>query len=482
MIQHPVITENGAAMYATSGKALLDMNFKVSSYRRCTEEEIIQDFEKVYAENPFLALKWVFYVGDIRCGLGERRLFRILIKHIIPTHKNLVPFVAEYNRFDSLFELFGTDAEKEMVEYIHKQLDKDSISMAKGEPCSLLAKWMPSIHTSSKKNSNLAKKFCKSLGLSERAYRQKLSALRHHINIVERKMCDGEWQDIDYSTVPSKANLTYREAFAKHDFHRRHLFLQKLTNGEGKINASTAFPHEICYRYGSFDLLSTDIDPTFEAMWKALPNTLQGKPMIVVRDGSSSMLTRVTKDSAAAIDVATALAIYCSERTSTPFKDKFITFSKTPRFVDMSQTTSLHEKLNLAYNETECSNTNVEAVFDLLLDVAHQNNVKQEDIPTILVISDMEFDSCAQSNEGSCNSALFATISKKWQEAGYIMPHLAFWNLCSRTHGIPLQENESGVSLISGFSPNAMNMVLNGKLNPYEAMANILNSERYIKI
>lgn len=482
MDQNTVETENGAIMYMTSGKKLLDINFKVSSYRNCTEEEILRDFDGAYAENPKLALKWVFYVGDIRNGLGERRLFRTLIKYVLPRHKNLVPFVADYNRFDSLFELFGTAAENDMVEFVKNQLNADFDAMAAGKTCSLLGKWMPSINTSCEKTRSLAKRFRKVLGLTEKEYRQKLSALRGYIDVVEKKLCDGNWSEVNYSTVPSKANLLYKEAFMRHDAARRLLFLDRLSRGEVKINASVAFPHDICHKYTTNGYVYTSIDDTLESMWKALPDTLQGTPMIVVRDGSGSMDICVGQGSTRAIDVATALAIYCSERTSRAYKNRFITFSESPRFVNMSRLSTLRDKLALAYSETECANTNVEAVFDLLLGVACKNHVKQCDIPMVLVISDMEFDHCVDGNYGSASPVLFESIRYKWQKAGYKMPRLAFWNVASRTNGVPIQKNECGVTLLSGFSPNVLDMVTDGHLDPRKALDSVLNGDRYNKI
>ena len=60
------LTENGAIGYKTSGKNLVDFNFKMSSYRNLPEEEIINDFIGVYNENSLLAIKMLFFTGDIR--------------------------------------------------------------------------------------------------------------------------------------------------------------------------------------------------------------------------------------------------------------------------------------------------------------------------------------------------------------------------------------------------------------------------------
>lgn len=45
-----------------------------------------------------------------------------------------------------------------------------------------------------------------------------------------------------------------------------------------------------------------------------------------------------------ALEVATALAIYFSERCSGEFKDNFITFSSRPELIDLSACSSLAEK------------------------------------------------------------------------------------------------------------------------------------------
>ena len=486
------LTENGAVGYATTGKALLDMNFKVPSYRDASEDVIISDFIKAYAEDPTLAIKWMFYVGDIRQGLGERRLFRVLMKHVMSQHTGFIKFVGEYNRFDSLFELFGTDAESDMINFVLKQLTEDMIATHNNKPCSLLAKWMPSINTSSKKTRELAKKFIKAMNIDDAEYRKMLSKLRANIDVTERKLCAGQWDKVNYNAVPSKANLKYNNAFLAHDEARRREFLDKLAKGDKdvKINAGACFPHDIVVKYRADQwshCVNQNVDGTLEAMWKALPNTLGDKPMIVVRDGSGSMTVNVQRGSnVAALDVATALAIYCAERLPEPYKNKFITFSEHPKMVSLAGIDTLHDKLHVAYNEAECANTNIEAVFDLILQTAVRAGIKQKDIPDILIISDMEFDGCACDNAHAAQSwgrglapTLFQSIGAKYQAAGYQLPKLVFWNVNSRTNTIPVKENDMGVVLMSGFSQNTVKMAMSNKLDPYAALKETLNVNRY---
>lgn len=484
------LTENGAVGYETTGKALLDMNFKVASYRTAGEDEILSDFVKAYAEDPVLATKWVFYVGDIRQGLGERRLFRILSKYILSEKTDLIKFVGEYNRFDSLLELFGTPTEDAMVDFVKEQLDNDAKAVENGKPCSLLAKWMPSINTSSEKTKAYARRFISAFGMSEKEYRKTLSKIRSAIDVIEVKTCSNRWGEINYNTVPSKANLKYKKSFLKHDETRRREYLDKLEKGDKtvKINAAAVFPHDIVHQYGTKFLREKDV--TLESMWKALPDVVpENKNLIVVRDGSYSMTTKVGGTDISALNVATALSVYMAERLPGALKDKFITFSGTPRMVDMSNCTNLLDKLRVCKAYDECSNTNIEATFDLLLNVVSKNQMKQEEIPDIMVISDMEFDECAYDNSSfkgdgfyspsGISDTLFDNIAARWKSRGYDMPKLIFWNVNSRTNTIPVQQNKYGVALISGFSQNTVKMAMTNKLDPYEALKETLFVERY---
>lgn len=487
------LTENGAVGYRTTGKELLDLNFAVASLRSASEPEIVNKFTKTFFEDKELAVKWLFFARDIREGLGERRLFRVCLRALALLDKEaaikLLPYVSEYGRYDDLFSLvLDADDNDEICKKVYRlvleQLSQDEENMKADKPISLLAKWMPSINCSSKQRKELAKRFCKFLGMPEKQYRQALSALREYLDVVERKMCANEWDEIDYSAVPSKANLIYRNAFMEHDALRRQEYLDKLQKGEVKINSSVAFPHDIVSKYskGYNDFWQPVIDEedvALEEMWKGLPDLVQGcGNTIVVADGSGSMQCRVdSKSQIASLDVANALAIYFAERSSGEFKDKYITFSNRPQLVDLSKGKTLKDKLNIAYAHSEVSGTNIEATFDLILQTAINSNATQDEIPAnVLIISDIEFNMAVC---GRPDEALFQTIEAKFTEAGYKMPRLVFWNVNSRTNAIPVKENELGVALVSGFSVNVIKMVMSGKLDPYEVLVEQLMSPRY---
>ncbi len=493
------ITENGAVGFRTTGKELMDINFKVASLRNASEEEIIKSFERAFAENKLYAIKWLFYLRDAREGLGERRTFRVIIRHMANVEpvigKALVNLIAEYGRFDDLLYLFDTECSDDVLSYIKGQLELDKKNMADNKPVSLLAKWLPSCNASSVKTRQYGTIVRNYLGCSEKAYRKTLSELRKYIDIVERKMSSGEWDKINYETVPSKANLIYKDAFMKNDESRRTEYLESLQRGEVKINSSVNFPHDIVHSYtkGSSYGFNGKPDTTLEELWKALPDLVkENGNTLFVRDGSGSMCLCVDSNSrVTALEIATALAIYFSEKCSGEFKDKFITFSSRPSMIDLSKIDTLAGKIRRCFSEDDCSNTDIEKTFDLILDTAIKGHMKQEDLPkNVLIVSDMEFDYATTTGgygyygrrNAVSQETLFQTIEDKFNKAGYKLPRLVFWNVNSRTETIPVKENALGVALVSGFSVNIVKMVLSGKLDPYECLIEQLDAERYTPV
>ena len=479
------ITENGAIGYQTTGKELLDLNFAVASLRSMTDEEVVRHFMRAFNEDKLSAMVWLFYARDIRGGLGERRLFRTILssldsKFVVP----IISLIPEYGRYDDMWCLLDNNSTANVVyKIVREQLSQDLKDMQENKSISLLAKWLPSINTSSAKTKEYGKKLCKALHMSEREYRKTLSKLRKYLDVVEVKMSANNWSEINYEAVPSRANLIYEDAFLRNDEKRRREYLLALKEGETKINSSVLFPHDIVDKY----MWKREENPTLEALWKALPNTVNDcDSTIVVADGSGSMGSRIDPSSSTtALDVANALAIYFSERLTGQFKNKYITFSESPQFVDFSDCNSLFSKINRALDYDECSNTNIEAVFDLILKIAIRYNMRQDDLPkNILIISDMEFDACATDNNGrrGKKKKLFEVISQKYEEAGYKLPRLVFWNVNSRTKTIPLTENDCGVALVSGFSANIAKMVMSSELDPLKCLLEVLNSSRYAPV
>lgn len=478
-------TENGAIAYKSSAKKLTDFDFKISYYRQ-HPEAIEADFDKLLDENEDneTIARFLFYIGDIREGLGERETFKICLKKFLKILSKeravkILQFVPEYNRWDSLWKIVIDDNElfNVALPIIRHQLLVDLKNLDNEKPVSLLAKWLPSENASSKKTVEAAKKIRKSLKFSSKIYRLALSALREKIDITEAKMSANNWHEINYERVPSKANLIYSDAFMKHDEERRKAYVNSLKKGEVKINSSVNYPYEILDKYTGdqiYYLLNLKYNEVYEQMWKALPK-LNIKNTLVVRDGSGSMLDSVGNTKC--LSVATSLAIYLSENNSDAWKDKFITFSSHPKIVDLSCFDSLKDKISYSYRESECSNTNIYATMELILNTAVANKLSQDEMPEmILIISDMQFDG----RMFHMNGSLFDNIKREFEDVGYKLPKICFWNVAGRFSGtIPMQENEYGLILCSGFSVNIVKMFLSGKTDPYEILLDTLYSERY---
>ena len=496
-----VLTENGALAYKQTKRAINDFVFDITEMRQKGWGYIGEAFSKVfYEEDLEISCKFFAWVLDCREGAGERNIAKGIIKWMIENQPNvieklytLIPF---YGRYDILILLadpqFNRNEELRhlVLNTISNQFVSDLRNINTNKPVSLLGKWMPSENASSKNTRRLARQLQKDLHVSPKNYRRGLSMLRNKLRIVECDMSANNWENIAYDHVPSKANLNYSNAFMRHDSERRQEYLNSLKNGKTKINAKVLAPYEIIAKYhnNGWNWTTKPYDEALEQMWKALPQFTFNN-MLVIRDGSGSMTSQCTGN-VSCLDVATSLAIYCAEHNSKEWKDKFITFSSKPEFVDMSKCHSLREKINLCNRYDDCSNTNIYATMKLILNVAKKNKYKQSQMPNaILIVSDMAFDNYpvdsynsweGYSSTFNYDNTLFEKIQKEYIQNGYKLPKLIFWNVNARgTTTVPIQENALGLSLVSGFSTNIFKMVLSEDLDPYKQILSILNSERY---
>lgn len=483
---------NGATMYSSTFNPLLDFNFKISSYRNGDRVDrrlnIATDWGKVLEDSSIsdeIKIKYLFYLRDAREGIGERDTFRIamLVTLNVGTKNQRtlaiksLKYLSEFGRWDDLLHLHGITDEcnMEIESIVRNQWVEDLHNYKENKPISLLAKWMSSINSHSVQTKIEAKKWCKILGLSEPAYRKSLSMLRAYLNVVERNMSSKEYEKINYSEVPSKAALLYKDAFKRNDTERYTKYLEDLkANKNGaKVNASVTMPYEIVKKYrGCYSE-----DTLFEEAWKAIPCE-DISDTLVIRDGSGSMTWNdIGNTGCKPIDFATSLAIFFAEHSKGEFRDKFITFSSRPQFVDLSDCNSLRKKIWKAYRYSDCSNTNLEATFNLILDTAIRHNLTQEDLPkNLLIVSDMHFDAATTSHRGVYT--LMETIEQKFADHGYKLPRLIFWQITSTNH-VVFPQIKGNCVLISGFSQNNYKMIMSGKLDPWDCLLEVINSVRY---
>lgn len=496
-------TENGATGYSTSGQNLVDLNFRVpSNHNNVTREDVVT-FAAALKEDMVTAVKWLFYLRDVREGLGERdsfiNLFLALNAYNEEAAIKVLPLIPEFGRWKDVIDILsqvgdGTDISNAIYSLIENQLREDCVNLTEGKSVSLLAKWLPSVNAS-KKSRTIARRISRKLVLTFENYRKMLSALRKYIDVTEVKTCGDKWNEIDYNKVSSNANARYLKSFMKHDPERRQKYLDALSSpvaAGAVMHAANLYPHEVYAKYSEtsrseyYGFYEVKIDQGIEALWANLKSIdTVGNTMVVV-DGSGSMESTIRGSKIMAIDVARSLGVFFSERCTGEFKDKVIEFSANPQYIDLTTCKTLADKYNTLIKYDDYSNTNLEKVFDLLLKTAIDHNLPQSELPQrILIVSDMEFDNATNIHGGDHNrvmasyQTLFESIKTKWNAYGYTMPNIVFWNVNSRTKTIPVTANECGVTLVSGYSVNNVKMVLSGDVNPWNALKSVLDSDRY---
>lgn len=478
-------TENGSLTHCSTKSALLDMFAMGAAMRKRTDEDIILMFRKAFAENPVYALKCLFYIRDVRGGQGERRFFRICMKDLAvqnteAARRNL-KYVPEFGRYDDLYLFIGTPLEGDAFAFIKEQLALD----VQCKTPSLLAKWLKSENTSSKVSRKLAQRTREYLGMTHKQYRKTLSILRERINVLERLMSAGKWDEIEFDKIPSKAGMIYKNAFARHDIERAKSEKEVQTYADfakdttKKVNAKTLYPYECineakkCY----YRDLNDPIRLVTNKSWDNLADYFENASFngLAVVDTSSSMTWH---GPVYPIDVATSLGIYCAEKAQGPFAGHYISFSRNPRLIKV-EGVDFVDKVKRIREADLCENTNIEGVFDLLLNTAIMNNCKQEDLPeNIIIISDQEFDAARGHYGRNQNTkTLMENIEQKWLAHGYNMPNLIYWNVDARQNNIAMIPKD-GVSFVSGFSPSIFQQIMSGKTS-FDLMYEVLNQERY---
>ena len=494
-------TENGAVKRTTSGAALYDMFALGAAYRSRSEADCVLLFKNAYEENPSYALKCLFYIGDVREGQGERRFFRVcyrwLIVHDEDAARRNLKYIPEFKRWDDLIKIcYNTSLWPEAVAIVRAQLAIDVESLMRGpkEAVSLLAKWMPSENTSSKETRCLANALRSTLGWTHKQYRVILSRLRERSNVLERLMSAGKWDEIEFDAIPSKAGIKYKNAFARHDIERMksekavQSYEDFAKDKNTTVNAGTLYPYEVVDKaiktmhrgYYSRNVALDDTDRLMvNKYWDNLTDYFKGASLdaLAVVDTSGSMRGC---NADAPINVAISLGMYCAERAKGPYAGHYVSFSRAPKLIKV-QGADFCDKVKRIYDANLCENTNIEATFDMLLDVAMRNGCTQEDLPkNIIVISDMEFDVARgyyRWDKQPNNATLMEKIEKKWNHYGYQMPKLIFWNVNARNDNFAM-EVKDGVSFVSGCSPVIFKQVMTGK-TAYDLMYEALNAERY---
>ena len=465
-------TENGAIALRSTGAECLDLFATIGALRSMSEQEIENRFLRAYAENPDLAMKILFYARDVRGGLGERRVFRVLMRWLannqLPSALRNLPYMAEYGRWDDVLALLDTPARGEAVALLKYQLGLDLAALEKGEPVSLLGKWLPSVNASNADAVAMAKDLARAFGMTEARYRRTLSALRRSIRVLEDSLRRRDYT-FDYAAQPSKAMFRYRRAFLRNDGARYRAFMAGVSRGEASLHTSALMPYEIVEAAYT---ASQDQRSALDATWNALEDFTDGENALVVADGSGSMYWGGRPTPAA---VAQSLAIYFARHNRGAFHNHFITFSMNPQLVEI-RGADIVEQVRYCRTFNECANTDLQKVFGLILQAAVANRLPQSALPsTLYIVSDMEFDACA----GNASLTNFEQARQLYRRHGYRLPRVVFWNVQSRNRQQPVCSNAQGVALVSGCTPRIFSQVMAGEMDPCRNMMNVAGSDRY---
>lgn len=272
----------------------------------------------------------------------------------------------------------------------------------------------------------------------------------------------------------------YRKAFMKNDMERYSAFFENVRRGEATLRTGTLMPYDIvtqcigAYWPGRQEMTLWE-RRSLDTAWNALENFGTDENALVVVDGSLSMYGGIKPWP---ISVALSLGIYFAERNRGKFKNHFLTFSEKPCLVKIKGS-DIYKKVRYCSSFCDAANTNLQAVFELILKTAVKHTVPQSDMPKRLyIVSDMEFDSCI------CGADItnFEYAKSLFESHGYELPQVVFWNAQSRMRQQPVRMNEAGVALVSGCTPRLFSMVAGETVSPYQTMLEILGSERYAAV
>ena len=453
-MDNATVTTNGMPAFKATGSKVLDLFSKIGDSREVDIEHL---FVEAANENPELAIRTLLWSRDVRGGAGERKTFRTLLIKLanavgFKDMKGVVGLIPELGRWDDLLVLIGTQHEELAVAKIREGLLANN---------GLCAKWMP-------RKGNVANLLRSYLEMTPKQYRKTLVNLT---KVVETQMCAKNWKDIEYSHVPSRAISIYAKAFARNDEYRFATFKNAVDKGEAKVNAGALYPYDLVNKLRNGDAQLS------EAQWKALPDFTAGsdEKVLCVVDVSGSMDSRVSsKSNVTCMDVAISLGIYTSERLNGVFKDSIITFTDNPKVIRLTG--------NLANKVRQCKqdvgySTNLEAVFDRVLNTAVQYKVDQSEMPDkICILSDMQFN---HQVKGYTQTSI-DMIRAKYAKAGYEMPTIVYWNIGGSAYGnAPVTEQHFGTAVVSGFSPSILTSILGNVVSPVQVMLDTIGKERY---
>ncbi len=457
-------TANGMKALKSTSDACVDLFFKVGASRG---KNITKDFVAALAEDQDTALRIAQWARDARGGAGERELFRNILTYLEGTKPELalklMAKVPEIGRWDDLL-VFKTAPIKSKA--------YDMLGDALRAKNGLAAKWTP-------RKGVIAQEIREHFGMSPKFYRKSLVEMT---NVVETNMCAKDWDNINFSHVPSVAAARYKKAFSRNT-ETYAAYVAALVKGEDpkvKVNAGAVYPYDVLKGcINSYGAYNSDEKAVIVKQWEALENFIGDANVLAMVDVSGSMGCpaggHASKSTTTCMEVAISLGLYVADKNKGKFKDTFLTFSGSPELLHLKG--DVLQKISQMSKSAWAMNTDLVKAFEKILRVAKEGRVSQDEMPEMLLImSDMQFDRCARFDDSAMKM-----MERKFEAAGYELPKIVFWNI-NAADNVPVKYDTRGVALVSGFSPAIMKAVLSAdttQFTPEAIMRKAIDIPRY---
>mmetsp|Transcript_30232 Transcript_30232/g.50573 ORF Transcript_30232/g.50573 Transcript_30232/m.50573 type:complete len:629 (+) Transcript_30232:70-1956(+) len=538
----------------------------------CLEVADEKQLAEVVADLFVMALQ----TRDCRGGKGERLLFYKMLLQLFDrfpsTVLQMMSLFGEYGYFKDFFKLAELAEDDGKYDVLRQRItdivantliaDESLLDNGTIKGISLCAKYAPreGKHFAKGDNSTLFKELVNKIypapvdtahKQNRKQYRQLIAKLTKALDVPEVKMCGKRYSDLDFNKVPSVCTKKFTKAFLNEklkeapnaaqeqtgnrfpDHEDRILCRQNLRKAalDGRVKGKQVYPHDIVktlYEGGhNVSILEKEV---LNAQWNevrgGLLAQLEEKAAAAAAGEGSASAVNVGKlvplsDVSSSMDgipmlVSIALGILVSEVNHPAFRDRVLTFDTNPSWVNLGDKTNIAQKVDVLRKAPWGGSTDITKAFRLICNVVQEHRLPAEEVPDMIIFSDMQFDETADRNSGTTATQLenvremFAEVGRSICGQPYPAPKIIFWNLRAGTVGYPAASDDENVQMLSGFSPSLLKYVLEGeapgeeeemeeevvdavtgetktvkvkvtkaKPTPYETLRKVLDDERY---
>jgi Domain of unknown function (DUF2828) len=447
------VSEIGVDEYENNKSVIEEFLENISLFRFAKEEDIIENYLKVFYYDSAYSLRLLFFIRDKINGLGEKRIFRILIKYLANEHtkyiKNNLTLIPKYGRWDDLYYLFDTNLEEDVVKLFKDQIEIDVNSKIP----STLGKWLKSENTSSKESIILGNKTRKLLGYSQKEYRKLLSSLRGKIGIVERDLSRKDYLNINYKNLTRLNIIKYKKAFIKRDKENFEKYIKRNVNSNFPFKNPENIVSDIIKNLNNLEINSTE--DMYIKNWQYIIQEYKScedniEDTLVINGIETEVLKR---DSRYFEILITTILLY-NKMNLNSFKNYYMSFKKNPKF---NKVTGLNIVEDIKIILDSCINYNIDlsSALDLLLFTIVKKNFKNEEIPKSIIYI------YSSSEDLDLNS--YGKFNEKWLSLGLNTPKIKLWNLKSVSQKFSIRDIGNNNVIINGYDKRMWKYILKSK-------------------